>query len=239
MIRADARKTPLTEDTALYALMNVVATTGFFTVEKPVCGAEVKVVENPWFDQLNGPVVFAAADSHLDVPVMSYARPIWVDNRTDMPLDGVTLVGGTTYKVLLEPVVKFWYVVDTSHLPEITVAGADEGSLDISRLRFSEIYFTVTAEHDWGAWEVVEEPTVEAEGLRRRTCNACDAVEEEPIEKLEPEPIPEPEPDPEPEPAPASKPSPNVPATGEPASIAGFLSAIGGALMQVSAKRRK
>lgn len=44
--------------------------------------------------------------------------------------------------------------------------------------------FTDPLGHSWGAWEMIQQPTVDKEGLRYRTCIACGARDEENIEKL-------------------------------------------------------
>lgn len=52
-----------------------------------------------------------------------------------------------------------------------------------------------TGDHSYGAWAVVQESTVEAEGLQQRSCTVCGAVEEAAIPKLEPVPtVPETQP---------------------------------------------
>ena len=73
-------------------------------------------------------------------------------------------------------------------------------------------------EHDWGEWEIVTEPTEDAEGLRRRVCaNDADHVEEEVIPKLDPEPEPETsEPEPETSEPETSEPETSEPETSEP-----------------------
>lgn len=40
--------------------------------------------------------------------------------------------------------------------------------------------------HAWSQWEIALEPTEEAEGLRRRSCSVCNAVEESSVAKLPP-----------------------------------------------------
>lgn len=43
-------------------------------------------------------------------------------------------------------------------------------------------------DHDWGEWEVVEDPTTEKEGLKRRVCQRDpEHYQERPLDKLEPE----------------------------------------------------
>ena len=82
-----------------------------------------------------------------------------------------------------------------------------------------------TEPHEFGEWMTEEEPTSEREGLRRRMCEACGAVQSETIEKLglTPEPEPEltpewtPEPTAEPEMTPEPQPGPTPEWTREPA----------------------
>lgn len=69
-----------------------------------------------------------------------------------------------------------------------------------------------TEPHGFGEWMTEEEPTSEREGLRRRVCEACGAVQSETIEKLGP--TPEPELTPEWTREPAVEPTPEV--TGKP-----------------------
>ena len=69
-----------------------------------------------------------------------------------------------------------------------------------------------TEPHGFGEWMTEEEPTSEREGLRRRMCEACGAVQSETIEKLGP--TPEPELTPEWTREPAVEPTPE--ATGKP-----------------------
>ncbi len=66
------------------------------------------------------------------------------------------------------------------------------------------------AEHTFGEWKTVTEPTTEQEGLKKRECTVCGYAQEETIAKLPPE---KPQPQPEPEKPEPEKPEPEKPQT--------------------------
>lgn len=63
-----------------------------------------------------------------------------------------------------------------------------------------------TGEHSFGEWEVTLAPTVEAEGLQKRSCQVCGAEEETALPKLEPVSTDPPAQPTEPEKEPATEP---------------------------------
>jgi hypothetical protein len=147
----------LTENTTLYVPLEKEINSIELSVEVPVCGTDIATSK---------PAVAMAEGSLVKV---SPRGPIWVDAETIEEIGSGTIEGGTTYGVEVEFVVdEFGYFLTDNTDYEISVAGADEGS--VVKASYG-VYFTVTAEHDWGEWTQTEAPTCSKVGKEERVCS--------------------------------------------------------------------
>ena len=127
----------LSENTTLYVPLGKAIDSIELSVEVPVCGTDMATSK---------PAVAMAEGSLVKV---SPRGPIWVDTEAIEEIASGTIAGGTTYGVEVEFVTdEFGYFLTDSTDYEVTVVGADEGS--VVKASYG-VYFTVTAEHDWGA----------------------------------------------------------------------------------------
>ena len=152
-------ETSLQDSLELNALWLKKATQGAFEVEAPICGKEVKIVEetNPdfpgysIFKQENAPEVTASQDSGLEVYDVKgmFPNPVWLEIEDfDAWLDEVTIDGDETYIVGIAVNVKFGYYMPQESDLEITINGEKPEKIDyLGTVLF--IYGNVDATHPW------------------------------------------------------------------------------------------
>ena len=139
------------EDTTFYLFIAKAVETVELSVVKPKCGTEVTVSN---YNQTPTPqITLISGDVELpdygDFPDGEYYN---IDEQGDIahddPLFSGTLEGGKQYSVWPSVLPKFGYDYAADPAPNITVEGADPGSIRL--LYGQEIIFTVTPEHVWG-----------------------------------------------------------------------------------------
>lgn len=175
-----------TEDTTLYVAIAKYIDTIAFSVERPVCGVEVKNGhdEDYHFYQENAPVITTKANSQLTI-AHTQMNPQWIESDTVYLFVG-TINGGESYRAAadLDRTVKFGYILDSAKLPSLTVDNADEGSIVYPSRNVYNLTFNVTARHDCKDSEVTKEATCTEKGIKEGTCSVCGQIVTEEIPAL-------------------------------------------------------
>ena len=160
--------TPLGDTLELNAIWFKKASKGTFIVEAPVCGQEVKVIEEfdpdcdpmehfcySTYSQENGPVVTAAEDSHFVVGESAGFVPtaLWMSEKgmyLSNWLDNVTIDGDDSYLARISINLKFgYYASENLNDFEITVNGNPVPAEDFEFYGSPAIYSTIKATHKW------------------------------------------------------------------------------------------
>lgn len=187
----EAEGIKLGETLDLYALWCKLATKADLTIAAPTCGTVVKLIpieEDEDYDkQDNAPEVTVASDEFEKIELFDGAYELyWLNSPDAQAAFEGTIEGGKSYTALVPLYPKFGYYYDKKMPLEITVNGK---KLSVeSPHGWLDVYVDITAEHDWGEWEVTKRATVDEEGEETRACkNDPTHIETRPIPKLAPE----------------------------------------------------
>ena len=189
------------EGQTIYALWAKPISEVAVNVESPICGTEVTAdLEDPedpemGYDPLTQkpqPVVSISTDRvSVNKDEDGWENTWWVDSTKKdenwftilPPCYTGTMVGDEDYMLVVSacPVFGYYIARDATYT---TSNGTVDAKLSHSLDMFADIYITVTAEHEWGEWEVTKPATTTEEGEETRTCKHCDEKETRPISKL-------------------------------------------------------
>ncbi|MBQ5952241.1 MAG: hypothetical protein IJL66_08855 [Lachnospiraceae bacterium] len=164
----DAWYEPLQENVTLYVMEGIEVTEASLTVEAPVCGAEVSLQDTEPYAQINAPVVTFPEGSLITLANDTSVPVYWcTQDYTDY--EG-TLLGGESYTALAQLRMSGIGYVMNWDTAEITVNGADPGSV---RFVAGSLVFSVTAVHDMEEHPHLE-PTASEDGhLEYYVCRGC------------------------------------------------------------------
>ena len=163
----------------IYVTALIPITSVEFSIASPLCGDTDETL----------PEITVADDAHYyvgiadDIPMARWFDP---DADDDNEPETITFKGGETYYAKFDLEADFGYYFELAEDGSgIKVSNGkfysyDEGLMD----DYCWIAVSVIAEHDWGEWKTIKEPTTTEEGTARRECSACEAFEEKTLDKL-------------------------------------------------------
>ena len=182
--------TEIYDDTDLYVGMFKPIDAVEITVTPPVCGEDTDTPYDgnwKWKEQTNKPECSLPSENNYQMDPSADATN-WLDMDDDYTPFVGTFEGGETYKARywLQSKVGYYFAYEEGEYDfpgTVTVNGGTfvETWWDWDYLA---IVATLEAEHDWGEWTVIQEPTFEEEGLEQRKCTKCDETETRPISKI-------------------------------------------------------
>ena len=180
----------INEDMDLYVCMIKEIDDVEITVTPPLCGEETTIEGYDWQTQTNNPKFTARSGTHYKIGTFYGIESNWIMmDDEDEPYVG-EFKGGETYKgrYYLEADFGYCFKWDKSSWKYTGTAKVNGGTF--VKVLWSWAYLaveaTVEANHDWGEWTVIQEPTFEEEGEEQRDCKSdtCDEYETRPISKI-------------------------------------------------------
>ncbi len=152
-----------------------------FDIKHPVCGVVTKASDwDRWIDQTNPPELSCEDERYKPDTAHGYLPVIWVKDKSSMPYKG-SFLGGEKHLAQTVLSANFGYAFDKTTKGEFPSGEIIEAECVTSDI--FQFFVEIEAVHDWDEWEVIEEASIEKEGLKIRKCKGCDKQEEEVISK--------------------------------------------------------